>query len=130
MTVLEVVGLLASLVVGVALVWAGVLKLLDGAAWPKQAADMGVGRSVASVVPWAEVTLGIATVAQVFRPWPAVAVGLLLLAFTALIGIRISDGSRPPCACFGSRSKRPLGASHLVRNFVLLALAALAIWAA
>ena len=37
-------------------------------------------------------------------------------AYTVVIVRRIRDGSRPPCACFGSRSKRPLGAYHVVRN--------------
>jgi uncharacterized membrane protein YphA (DoxX/SURF4 family) len=129
-TALDAIGVLAGVVVGAALMSAGFFKLRDGAAWPRQAAEMGVGRSLASVVPWVELILGAATAAQIFRPWPAVAAGLLLLVFTVLIVIRILDGSRPPCACFGSRSNQPLGASHLVRNFVLLALAAVAIWTA
>jgi len=51
----------------------------------------------------------------------------LLLAFVVVILRRLRDGSRPPCSCFGSRSKRPLGAYHVVRNFLFLALAAVAV---
>ncbi len=126
-TGVEIIGLIAGLIVGASLISAGALKLLAGAGWPKQAADMGVGRSVAAVVPWVELVLGVGTAARVFRPWPAVAAGLLLVAFTVLIVLRLLDGSRPPCACFGSRSDRPLGATHLVRNVALLALVGLAI---
>ena len=126
---MEAIGLLAGTLLGAAFISAGLFKLFDGPGWPKQAADMGVGRSVAAIVPWVELFLGAATVTRVLRPWPAVASGLLLLVFTGLIVIRIRDGSRPPCACFGSRSTRPLGAYHLIRNLVLLALAVLAIWA-
>jgi uncharacterized membrane protein YphA (DoxX/SURF4 family) len=129
-TATEILGLLAGIALGISFVLAGLFKLLDGPGWPKQAADMGVGRSVAMVVPWVEAILGVTTAVQVFRPWPAVASLLLLLVFTGLIVIRILDGSRPPCACFGSRSTRPLGAYHLNRNLGLLALAAFAIWAA
>ena len=91
---------------------------------------MGVGRPIALVVPWVEIVIGALLVAQLFEPWPAVAAIALLVAFTVVIGLRLLDGSRPPCACFGSRSQRPLGAYHVLRNVGLLALAVIAaIWA-
>jgi uncharacterized membrane protein YphA (DoxX/SURF4 family) len=126
----EVVGTLAAVVVGVAFVAAGVFKLADGPAWPRQAADMGVGRSIAVVVPWVEIVIGAVLAAQLLEPWPAIAAVLLLVAFTVVIGLRLRDGSRPPCACFGSRSQRPLGAYHVARNVGLLVLAVIAaVWA-
>ena len=127
---MEVVGTLAAVVVGVAFVAAGVFKLADGPAWPRQAADMGVGRGIAVVVPWVEIAIGAVLVTQLLEPWAAIAAVVLLVAFTVVIGLRLRDGSRPPCACFGSRSKRPLGTYHVVRNVGLLALAAVAaVWA-
>jgi hypothetical protein len=121
--------MVAGLVVGLAFVWAGVLKLVEGPAWTKQAADMGVPRLVAQFVPFVEIVVGALLATQLFRPWPAVAALVLLLAFTIIIVRRLLDGSRPPCACFGSRSKRPLGAVHVVRNLVLMALTVVAgIW--
>jgi hypothetical protein len=126
----DVVGTVAAVVVGVAFVAAGVFKLADGPAWPRQAADMGVGRSIALVVPWVEIVIGALLAAQLFEPWPAVAAIALLVAFSVVIVLRLLDGSRPPCACFGSRSRRPLGAYHVLRNVGLLALAVVAaIWA-
>ncbi len=125
---MHVVAIVSSILVGVAFMAAGLLKLLDGPAWPKQAADMGVPHGIAVVVPWVEVAIG-ATSVVLLLPWAAyLAIGALVV-FTAVIVWRLLDGRRPPCACFGSRWSRPLGPVHLVRNAGLLALAALAaIW--
>jgi uncharacterized membrane protein YphA (DoxX/SURF4 family) len=126
---MEVVGIVAGVVVGLALVWAGVLKLVEGPAWLKQAADMDVPRPIAVVVPYVEIVVGVPLALHLFPPWPAVAALVMLGAYTVLIVRRIADGSRPPCACFGSKSKRPLGAYHVVRNLVLIAVAVVAlIW--
>jgi hypothetical protein len=125
-----VVGNVAGLVLGLAFVWAGALKLVQGPSWSKQAADMGVSRSVALVVPYVEVLVGALVAVQLLAPWPAVVALGMLLVYTGLIVLRLLDGSRPPCACFGSRSTRPLGAVHVVRNLALLAVAAVAIVAA
>ena len=126
---MDVVATIAAIVVGAALIWAGVFKLMDGPAWPKAAADMGVARPIALVVPFVELAIGITLIIPVLRPWPAIAAIVLLLAFTVVILRRILDGSRPPCACFGSRSNRPLGAIHVLRNVGLIALATVAaVW--
>jgi uncharacterized membrane protein YphA (DoxX/SURF4 family) len=122
-----VIGIVAGVALGLAFVWAGGLKLVQGPSWSKQAADMGVSRPVALVVPYVEIVVGAALVVQVFTPWPAVAASALLIAYTGLIVVRLRDGSRPPCACFGSRSMRPLGAYHILRNLGLLALGVVAI---
>ena len=53
---------------------------------------------------------------------------LLLGSFTALIVRRLAEGKRPPCACFGAWSAKPLGAGHVVRNGALIVLAVLALW--
>ncbi len=124
---MNVVGIVAGVVVGLAFLAAGGFKLADGPAWPKQAADMGVGRPLALVVPWVELAVGAALVTQLVRPWPAVVALAILVVFTLVIVRRLLDGSRPPCACFGSRSDRPLGAVHVIRNLALLALAAVAV---
>ena len=119
-------GTVAAVVLGAAFVAAGVFKLADGPAWPKQAADMGVVRPVAVVVPWVEIVIGVALAAQFFEPWPALAAIVFLVGATVVIVRRLLDGSRPPCACFGSRSTRPLGAYHVARNGGLLVLAMIA----
>jgi uncharacterized membrane protein YphA (DoxX/SURF4 family) len=122
-----VLAVIANVALGAAFLWAGALKLVQGPSWSKQAADMGVNRPVALVVPYVEVVVGALTVSQLFRPWPAVAALGLLVAYTVLILVRLADGDRPPCACFGSRSMRPLGAYHVLRNLALIALAVVAV---
>ena len=50
---MEALGTVAAVVVGVAFVAAGVFKLIDGPAWPKQAADMeSSGTSRSSCLGW------------------------------------------------------------------------------
>jgi hypothetical protein len=124
---MEIVGSIAAIGLGVMFVVSGIYKVADGEAWPKQAADMGVRRPLALVVPWYEIALGAALISGLFSPWAEVAAASTLGVFTVLIVQRLLDGSRPPCACFGSRSNRPLSRHHVVRNLGLLAVAAVAI---
>jgi uncharacterized membrane protein YphA (DoxX/SURF4 family) len=87
---------------------------------------MGVSRPVAAVVPWFELVLGALLVSGLLSPWIELAAVGVLIVFTIVIVRRLLDGSRPPCACFGSRSKRPLGRRHVLRNVGLLAVAVVA----
>ncbi len=123
----HLIGRLAAVVLGAVFVVAGAAKLADGAAWPSRAAAMGVPRQVARLVPWWELVLGALLVVGAGRPWPALAAAATLLAFTAAIVRLLATGRRPVCACFGVWSARPLGGRHVVRNAVLLALAAVAL---
>lgn len=120
------VGTVASIVVGLVLLVAAVLKLLEGPLWLKQAADMDVVRPLAQMVPYVELLIGASLVLQVLQPWPAVAAVAVFVVFTIVVALRLLDGSRPPCACFGSRSTRPLGPYHVVRNLGFIALALVA----
>lgn len=112
---------------GAMFVVSGLYKLAEGPAWPRQAADMGVGRSISLVIPWYEFALGAALISTLLSPWAEIVAALTLVVFTVVIVQRLLDGSRPPCACFGSRSNRPLGRRHLARNVGLLAVAAIAL---
>jgi len=122
----ELIGRIASIGLGLMFLVSGGYKLADGPAWPRQAADMGVARPVAAVVPWFELVLGAVLVSSLFSPWAEIVAIGTLIVFTVVIVHRLLDGSRPPCACFGSRSKRPLGRRHVLRNLGLLAVAVVA----
>lgn len=122
MDVGQLAGVIAGVIVGAAFLFAGFTKVRSGDDWYRQAADMGVSRLIATPVPWVELTVGSFIALALFDPWPPLAAGLLLFVFTVLIGLRVRDGSRPPCACFGSRFDKPLGASHVMRNLVLIGL--------
>ena len=93
---------------------------------PRLAAS-GAPRWAIPLVPWIEIAVGAALIAQLVPPWPAVAALVLLLVFTVLIGVALAQGRRPPCACFGAWSAKPIGAGHLLRNGALIVLAVLSL---
>jgi uncharacterized membrane protein YphA (DoxX/SURF4 family) len=125
MTLLAIV---ASILVGVAFVVAGGSKIAAGPAWPTQARGLGAPSAVIPLLPWVEILIGAALIAQVARRPAALAALVLLVAFTILIVLRLAEGKRPPCACFGAWSAKPIGGGHVARNAALAALAALALW--
>jgi hypothetical protein len=52
---------------------------------------------------------------------PALAAAVLLTTVLTLgVAVIIRRGTRARCACFGARSRRPLGRAHLARNLSLL----------
>ena len=122
------IGLIASIVIGLAFVLAGASKLALGPAWPVQARGFGAPAWAAPVVPWLELAIGAALVAQLAQPVAAVAAIGILLLFSALIVRHLLAGRAPECACFGAWSAKPVGPGHLARNTALLALGVLALW--
>ena len=119
----SLVGAVAAVVVGLVLLLAGVSKLARPAEWRAQSAGLGVRWGMAKLVPILEVGLGGVLLVQLQRhlfAWFAVA---LFGMFTVLLLIRIAQGRRPPCACFGSLSSRPIGPGHLARNALFISLA-------
>ncbi|MGA9278005.1 DoxX family protein [Ilumatobacter sp.] len=124
------VGLVASIAIGAMFIFSGGAKLAGRDDWMRQSADLDVPRWLAQIVPWYELVLGAALLSGLARPWPAIVAVVTLVVFTWFIARRMLDGTRPPCACFGSRSTRPLGRRHLLRNGGLIVVAALGIFAA
>lgn len=124
---MEMIGRIAAIALGVVFLASGGFKLADGPAWPRMAADLGVSRRLAVVVPWYELALGALLITSLFSPWVELLGALTLVVFTVVIVHRLLDGSRPPCACFGSRSNKPLGRRHVVRNLGLLTVAVIAV---
>lgn len=122
------VGTVAAVLLGAVFLLAGGSKLAAGPAWPAQAQALGAPRPVAAVLPWVELAIGAALVADLVPPAPAVAALALLVAFSVAITRQLRLGHRPVCACFGAWSATPVGAGHLWRNaaFVVLAIVAIA----
>lgn len=119
-------GVVAAVIVAVVLLVAGVSKLARPAQWRSQADGLGVLPVLAAVVPFVELAIGALLLVQLQRhvvAWFAVA---LFVAFTALLGLRLAQGKRPPCACFGSLSSKPIGPGHLARNAAFIVIALLA----
>lgn len=119
----------AAVVVGLAFLVAGSSKLAAREGWRRQAADLGAPAVAVAPLPWLELIIGASLVVWLGRPFAAIAAIVLLIAFTGLLALRISQGRRPACACFGAWSASPIGPKHLARNGALLALAVLALWA-
>lgn len=118
----------ARVLLGVVLAVSAVTKMSDVASWTSQATGLGVAGWVARPVPFVEALLGGLLVSGLAVPWAAVAAVILLIAFTILLTVRLLQGARPPCACFGAWSTKPLGPGHVARNVVLLVVAMLATW--
>lgn len=117
---------IAAVLLGAVFIVSGVSKLADPERWRPQAAELVDSRPIAVVLPLIEVAIGALLVAGWQRRWVASAAGLLLVAFTALLVVRLRQGRRPPCACFGTWSTTPLGWGHVLRNGGFIALAVIA----
>ena len=122
-----VVSIVASVLLGIAFVVAGASKLAARDQWPTQAVGLGTPFFLVPYVPWFELALGAALIVQIFKPGPQLVAILVLLVYSALIAKRLSQGRRPPCACFGAWSAKPIGPEHLLRNLGLLVLGVLAL---
>lgn len=119
-------GTVAAVLLGVIFLTSGATKLASPS-WPAQARELGVSGPPVAATPWFEIVLGALLVAGVARR-PLAAVGAAtLVAFTGLIVLRLAQGRRPPCACFGRFSARPIGPVTVVRNLAFLALAGVAV---
>jgi hypothetical protein len=119
-------GAVAGVVVGVALLTSGGTKLAVGPRWPAQAAALGAPALVVPVLPWFEVALGALLAAGVARTVTGLVAAALVASFTVLLVMRLVQGQRPPCACFGAWSTRPIGPGAVARNVVIIALALVA----
>lgn len=117
----------ASVLLGAVFVVAGVMKIAAPQQWRAQSAGLGVHRLVATVVPFAELAVGALLIAQIGRRAMAAVALAMLLAFTAVLVVRLVQGRRPPCACFGALTTRPIGWGNVARNALFAALAAVII---
>jgi uncharacterized membrane protein YphA (DoxX/SURF4 family) len=120
------VGTVAAVILGVSFVVAGASKLSIGPVWHQQARDLGAPSWSIAATPWIEIVLGALLVTQFARRSVAVLAIVVLVVFTGLLGLRLAQGRRPPCACFGAWSATPIGPGHLARNAALIALGVIA----
>jgi uncharacterized membrane protein YphA (DoxX/SURF4 family) len=125
----DLVARVAAIAVGVVFVVAGASKLAAGPGWRAQARELGAPAVTVAPMPWIELAVGAALLVGLVSPLPAIAAIVLLVGFTVLLLLRLREGRRPPCACFGAWSASPIGPQHLIRNGVLLVLAVAALWA-
>ena len=108
--------------VGPIFIFSSTQKLIDRRGWVAQAAQLGVPRSIASIVAPLEGLVGVVLVAQIWSRVALVASLTLLVAFTLLLVSLLARGLRPPCACFGAARTRPISWWTVVRNVVFIAI--------
>lgn len=126
---MDVIADVAAVAVGIAFLVAGSSKLAALESWRRQAADLGAPTFSVMPLPIVELIVGASLIVGLVKPFAAILAIAMLVAFTALLALRLSQGRRPACACFGAWSASPIGPKHLVRNGVLLALAVIALGA-
>ena len=113
---------LCAAAVGVLIALAGAAKVTDYKQWKRDARAQSVWPVVAVVLPPLELLLGALLI--VLSPTPEVLgmATLLLLIFTAFLIAQIVTKSVVPCACFGSKSKRPPSMRDVGRNLAMMAM--------
>ena len=124
------VATVAAVVLGAVFLTSAITKFAHPAQWRAQAGELVSGapaqRRGFDAVPVVEAVLGALLVVGWRRMTVAIVAGAVLITFTGLLVIRLLQGRRPPCACFGSLSVRPIGWGSVGRNLVLIAVAGVA----
>ena len=108
--------------VGVIIAVAGAIKLVNRTQWQQDARAQHLWPLVAHGLPFAELLIGGLLVGLTPSAFVLGVATLLLLIFTAFLVAQIATKSQVPCACFGSRSRRPPSTRDVLRNLGLMAL--------
>ncbi|MFL6275857.1 MAG: TlpA family protein disulfide reductase [Blastocatellia bacterium] len=108
---------------------AAVAKLMDRRGAERAVTDLGLPPATAPLLAWIVPVIEL-TIAALLLPaatawWAGVAALVLLAAFTATMAINLWRGRTPDCHCFGQLTAGPIGRGTLLRNLLLVALAAL-----
>jgi len=124
--------LVARLLLAVAFVVAGVAKQSDRAGSRKAITDFGLPEAMAAplgtLLPLAELGVGVALVPVATARWGALGALVLLLAFIVGISVNLVKGRKPDCHCFGQLHSAPIGWQTLARNAALALAAMLVLW--
>lgn len=111
-----------ALGLAVVFAWAGAAKVVAPARTKRTFAALGLPGALATVVPVVELGLGAGLVlAPGAVAWAAV---VMLVAFTALLARVVARGEAVACGCFGSARPEPVSFVDLVRNGLLIVVAA------
>lgn len=113
---------LCAAIVGSIIAVAGATKLTDFQQWRLDARAQHVWPFVALVLPPIELLLGALLIVLAPSALVLGSATLLLLVFTAFLLAQIASKSAVPCACFGSKSKRPPSLRDVLRNVAMMAL--------
>jgi uncharacterized membrane protein YphA (DoxX/SURF4 family) len=103
---LDLIGLLARLILGIVLIWAGVSKVTHPAVSAQavrayQILPYDFAGYVGYALPVLEILVGLLLVAGLLTRWSAAVGGLLMLAFIIGISWAWAHGYALDCGCFG-----------------------------
>lgn len=107
---------------------AGLAKLADRAGSRQAMLDFGVSEKLAGplglALPVAELIVAVAFIPAATAHAAGLSAALLFVVFLGAMGYQLARGRHPDCHCFGQLHSKPIGPATLVRNGVLLLLAA------
>jgi peroxiredoxin len=125
---MEFIFLLAKLTLFTVFSLAGIGKLMDPAGSAKAARDFGVPDAlalpVAYILPVAEIAVALMLLFASTSWLGAIAALAVLGVFTGGMLYQYARGNAPDCHCFGQMHSAPVGRSSIIRNALLLVLAA------
>jgi peroxiredoxin len=120
--------LAARLLLAAVFASAAVSKLVDPRATATALAEFRVPRPLVRVgtraLPLVELAIAIALIPMATATWAAVVAAVLLAAFSSGVAGVLTRGERVDCNCFGAIGLGPVSRWTLLRDFVLLGLAA------
>ena len=120
-------GVAARVFIGLVLLWAGISKVRDRNWAATTAPIMQLPLEVLRFVPFVELVVGAACVAQI--PFAAATANGLLIGYLVLtINLAQRGADAPPCACFGARAE-PVGWRTVARNIGLVAVSIVSVLA-
>ncbi len=127
-TGVESLVLALRVLLGAVFATAGVAKLRDPEGSRNALQEFGLPAPLARpggvLLPLAEIAIAVALLFPPTARWGAIAAAVLLALFVAAIANAMAHGRAPDCHCFGQVHSEPAGRSTLVRNGVLIAIAA------
>ena len=123
------ITLAARLLLAAVFIVAGWAKLADVAGSRRSMTDFGVPAALAPafavLVPCTELACAAALATVRLAWWGSIGASTLLIAFTAGMTANLLLGRKPDCRCFGQVYSSQIGWPSLLRNALLLGLAAL-----
>lgn len=124
---LLIIRLALAMVFGIA----AMAKLFDRAGLEKALADFGVPKPLIGpfvyLLPLAELLLAVSLLFVEVSWFGAIGSAALFGVFTAGMLYQLAKGNAPDCHCFGQIHNEPVGVTSVVRNVVLIGLAAILI---
>jgi thiol-disulfide isomerase/thioredoxin len=128
------VELVLRLLVAGIFITAGAGKLLDLQGSRDTMVAFGVPESLSqlagTLLPVAELLVAVALLPTASARVGAIAATVLLVLFTAGVGVALSQGRTPDCNCFGVVSSEQISSRTVARNAVLILVAAFTAWKA